>query len=148
MKSSEGKTGRVFVIRLEHGDKLPDCLEAFAKEKGISHGQAILVGGIGEGNVVVGPRKSDERPPEPMLLPLNSAHEVVAVGVIAPDEKGNPVLHIHGALGRSGQTMTGCLRPGVNTWVVAEAVIIEFLSIKATRIKDQETGFTLLEPNS
>jgi predicted DNA-binding protein with PD1-like motif len=148
MKSSEGKTGRVFVIRLEHGDKLPDCLERFAKEKGITHGQAILVGGIGDGNVVVGPRKSEERPPEPMLLPLDGAHEVVALGVIAPDEKGNPVLHIHGALGRSGQTMTGCLRPGVNTWVVAEAVIIEFLSIKATRLKDEETGFTLLEPGS
>jgi predicted DNA-binding protein with PD1-like motif len=146
MKSSEGRTGRVFVIRLEHGDKLPDCLEKFAKKKGIVHGQAILVGGIGEGDVVVGPRKSEERPPQPMLLPLDGAHEVAAVGVIAPDEKGNPVLHIHGALGRSGQTITGCLRPGVKTWVVAEAVIIEFLSINATRKKDRETGFMLLEP--
>lgn len=147
MKSSEGQTGRVFVIRLEHGDKLPDCLEKFAIEKGITHGQVILVGGIGEGDVVVGPRKSEERPPQPMLLPLDGAHEVVAAGVIAPDEKGRPILHIHGALGRSGQTVTGCLRPGVKTWVVVEAVLIEFLSIKATRLKDPETGFTLLKPD-
>ncbi|MBN1903037.1 DNA-binding protein [Candidatus Sumerlaeota bacterium] len=147
MKSSEGKTGRVFVIRLEDGDKLPDCLEAFAKENRIVHGQVILVGGIGEGSVVVGPRKSEEMPPEPMLLPIDGAHEVIGAGVIAPDEKGNPILHIHGALGRSGQTVTGCFRYGVETWIVAEAVIIEFLSIKATRLKDEETGFTLLEPN-
>ena len=52
-----------------------------------------------------------------MLLPIDGAHEVAAVGVIAPGEDGKPVLHIHGALGRSGKTTAGCLRPGVTTWL-------------------------------
>lgn len=146
MKFSEGRIGRVFIIRLEDGDKLPDCIERFAAEKGVKHGQVILVGGIHEGEVVVGPRKSDERPPEPMLLPLDGAHEVAGVGVIAPDADGNPVLHIHAALGRSGKTTTGCLRPGVKTWVVGEVALYELLDIKAARLKDPETGFTLLQP--
>ena len=47
-------------------------------EKGVSAGHVILVGGIGGGEVVVGPRRSDERPPEPMLLPVDGAHEVLA----------------------------------------------------------------------
>jgi len=66
MKACEGRIGRVFVIRLEDGDVVPECIERFAKENGVSVGQAILVGGIGGGDVVVGPRRSEERPPEPM----------------------------------------------------------------------------------
>jgi predicted DNA-binding protein with PD1-like motif len=117
MKACEGQVGRVFVMRLEDDDVIPECIERFAKDNGVSVGQVILVGGIGDGKVVVGPQSSDEMPPQPMLLPVDGAHEVLAVGVLAPDENGKPILHIHGALGRSGQTMTGCLRPGVATWL-------------------------------
>ena len=145
MKVSEGRIGRVFVIRLEDGDVVPECIERFAQEKEITVGQIVLVGGIGGGEVVVGPRRSDEMPPEPVLLPVDGAHEVAGVGVLAPDEDGKPVLHIHGALGRSGKTLTGCLRPGVTTWLVAEAVIYEILDIKATRVYDAASEFKLLE---
>jgi predicted DNA-binding protein with PD1-like motif len=145
MKACEGHIGRVFVIRLEDGDMIPECIERFAAKKGITVGHAILVGGIGGGEIVVGPRRSDEMPPEPMLLPVDGAHEVAGVGVLAPGEDGKPVLHIHAALGRSGQTMTGCLRPGVTTWVVGEAILYEILGTKAKRVKDKRTGFALLD---
>ena len=145
MKASEGQIGRVFVMRLEDGDVIPGCIERFAEEKGISVGHVILLGGIGDGEVVVGPRDSDERPPQPMLLPVDGAHEVVGVGVIAPDKDGTPVLHIHAALGRSGQTMTGCLRPGVITWLVGEAILYEITGADVARVRDKESGFTLLE---
>jgi len=145
MKASEGRIGRVFVVRLEDGDVVPDCIERFAENKGISVGHVILVGGIGSGEVVVGPRDSEERPPHPMLLPVDGAHEVVGVGIIAPGEDGKPVLHIHAALGRSGQTLTGCLRPGVKTWLVGEAIIYEILGAKVSRLPDKASGFDLME---
>ena len=145
-RACEGQIGRVFVIRLEDGDVVPQCIERFAGEKGVFVGQAILVGGIGGGDVVVGPRCSKERPPEPMLLPIDEAHEVVGVGVLAPDEEGKPVLHIHAALGRAGQTMTGCLRHGVTTWLVGEVILYEILGTDMVRIKDKQSGFDLLEP--
>lgn len=145
MKATEGKIGRVFIIRLEDGDIIPDCIEAFAREKKISAGHAVIVGGIGSGQVVVGPRDSEEMPPDPMLLPVDGAHEVLASGIIAPDENGNPVLHIHGALGRSGSTLTGCLRPGVTTWLVGEVIIYEILGVDAKRVKDEKSGFALLK---
>ena len=148
MRTTEGKLGRVFVIRLENGDMLPKCIERFAAEKGISVGHAILVGGIGGGQIVVGPRHSEEMPPEPMLLPVDGAHEVLGVGVLAPDEDGRPVLHMHAALGRSGNTMAGCIRPGVSTWVVGEVILYEILSAKVARLKDRRTGFSLLEPDN
>jgi predicted DNA-binding protein with PD1-like motif len=145
MKASEGQIGRVFVVRLEDGDVVPTCLEHFAEEKSIKVGQVILIGGIGGGEMVVGPRKSDEMPPDPMILPVDGAHEVAGVGIIAPGEDGRPVLHIHASLGRSGQTLTGCLRHGVSTWLVGEAIIYEIKGTDAKRLLDKESGFGLLE---
>ena len=148
MKACEGRIGRVFVIRLDDGDVVPECIERFAEEKGVAVGQAILVGGIGSGDVVVGPRRSEELPPEPMLLPIDGAHEVVGVGVLAPGEDGKPALHIHAALGRAGQTMTGCLRHGVTTWLVGEVILYEILGTDVVRIQDKQSGFELLEPRT
>jgi predicted DNA-binding protein with PD1-like motif len=145
MKAAEGQVGRVFVIRLEDGDMIPECIERFAAEKGVSVGHAILIGGIGGGEVVVGPRRSDTMPPDPMLLPVDGAHEVAAVGVLAPGDDGKPALHIHGALGRSGKTTTGCLRPGVETWLVAECVLYEIVGAQVERRHDPACGFALLQ---
>jgi predicted DNA-binding protein with PD1-like motif len=146
MKACEGRLGRVFVIRLDDGDVVPDSIELFAEENGVSIAHVILVGGIRDGEVVVGPRRSDERPPQPMLLPIDGAHEVVGVGVLAPGEGGRPVLHIHAALGRSGKTTSGCLRPGVTIWIVGEVILYEILDAKVARVRDEESGFALLEP--
>ncbi len=145
MKASEGRIGRVFVIRLEEGDRIPECIERFAKTAGVRVGQAVLVGGVGGGQVVVGPRRSGDRPPEPVLLPVDGAHEVVGVGTLAPDQSGRPVLHMHAALGRAGHTLTGCLRPGVDTWLVGEVVLYEIIGVSATRRRDKESGFALLD---
>lgn len=145
MKASEGKIGRVFVVRLEDGDIVPDCLERFATEKSIKAGHVVLIGGIGEGEVVAGPRKSDEMPPDPLHLPIDGAHEVVGLGIIATDKDGQPVLHIHASLGRAGKTLTGCLRPGVTTWLVGEAIIYEITGTTAQRLPDKESGFDLME---
>jgi predicted DNA-binding protein with PD1-like motif len=145
MKASEGKIGRVFVLRLEDGDIVPDVIEKFAREKDIKVGHVILIGGIAGGQMVVGPRKTEEMPPEPVLLPVDGAHEVEGVGIIAPDKDGKPVLHIHASLGRGGRTLTGCLRPGVKTWLVGEALIYEILGTNVKRLPDKKSGFSLME---
>jgi uncharacterized protein len=145
MQIGEGKIGRVFIARLEDGDLLPACLERFADENKLKNGFVLLVGGIGGGQMVVGPRNSDEMPPDSVLLPVDGAHEVVGVGILAPGENGKVVLHLHGALGRAGQTMTGCLRPGVTTWLVGEAVIYEITGVDARRFMDTKSGFALLQ---
>ncbi len=145
MRACEGQIGRVFVVRLEDGDEVPGCIERFAEEKGIQAGQVVLIGGIGAGEVVVGPRNADTMPPEPMLIPVDGPHEVAGVGVIAPGDDGKPVLHIHAALGRAGHAVAGCLRPGVVTWLVGEAIIYELTGVNAARKPDAKSGFSLLE---
>ena len=84
MKACEGRIGRVFVIRLKDGDVVPQCIERFAEEKGVS-------------------------------------------------------------VGRAGQTMTGCLRHGVTTWLVGEIILYEILDADVVRMKDKQSGFELLE---
>ena len=66
MRATEGKIGRVFVLRLEDGDIVPECIEKFALEKKIQCGHVILIGGIGGGQIVSGPRFSDIMPPDPI----------------------------------------------------------------------------------
>ncbi|MFC1969100.1 PPC domain-containing DNA-binding protein [Chloroflexota bacterium] len=145
MKACQGKMGRVFLLRLEDGDKVPECIERFAEENDVAVGQAILIGGLWDGQVVVGPRRSDERPPQPMFLPIDEAHEVAGVGVLAPNEDGKTVLHIHASLGRSGESITGCLRPGVTTWLVGEVILYEIIGMDVARVKDEVSGFELME---
>lgn len=146
MKASEGKIGRVFVIRLEEGDMIPGCIEQFAQDKGVRIGHVILVGGLGKGHVVIGPQNPEASPIEPVLLPVTGTNEVLGVGVLAPADTGKPVLHIHAAIGHMGQTTTGCLRPGVSTWLVGEVILYEILGASAIRKKDPRSGFALLEP--
>jgi predicted DNA-binding protein with PD1-like motif len=145
MQSAEGKMGRVFILRLEDGDLLPSAIESFAEEKKIKNGFVLLVGGIGSGQVVVGPRISEQMPPDAMLLPIDGAHEVVGVGILAPGADGKITMHMHAAMGRSGKTTTGCIRPGVKAWLVAEAILYEITGVDAKRMPDKKSGFALLQ---
>ena len=63
MKSAEGKLGRVFILRLEDGDIVPECIEEFAEENRIFVASVVLIGGLDGGEIVVGPRISDAMPP-------------------------------------------------------------------------------------
>lgn len=148
MQNIEGKLGRIFMIRLDEGDEIPAALERFAAEKNIRHGFVILLGGIDRGRVVVGPRQATERPLQPLLVAVDAPHEIAALGVLAPDVSGKPVLHIHGACGRAGAAFAGCLRPGVSAWLTAEAILYEMVDVAAVRVADPTTGVMMLEISS
>jgi predicted DNA-binding protein with PD1-like motif len=145
MQYSEGRLGRVFILRLEEGEKLNDSIENFAREQKISHGLAFFLGGSGDGSkVVVGPEEGRETI-IPMIHALKGAQEVLALGTLIPNEAGEPALHMHAAAGREGKATVGCTRAGVEVWLVGEVVVLEILETGAAkRRKDPETGFQLL----
>ncbi len=146
MKYTEGKVGRIFVIRLEDGDKLPGAIEAFAQENNVACGMCILVGGIRDGgNIVVGPEESESMPVVPMVFGLKGVHEICAVGTIFPDSNGKPSLHMHAALGREGKTRSGCIRPGIEVWKIGEVILLEITGSTAHRQEDVRAGFSMLE---
>ena len=147
MKYSEAKQGRVFVIKLDGGDKIPDVLETFAREKGIARAYCILVGGIDDGSkIIVGPEKmAAGEKPVPIQYKLEGRHEVLGTGTLFPDEEGNPVLHMHVAAGRKGKASAGCSRAGLIVWNIVEVVFIELIDDRGTRMLDRATGFKKLE---
>lgn len=145
MQYSEGKLGRIFTLRLEDGERLPDVLEGFAGEQGIKAALVFFPGGAQHGSkVVVGP-EAGKKTVVPMIHVLQGIQEVLAVGTIFPNEAGKPVMHLHAASGREGGATVGCTRAGVEVWLVGEVVILEILGTSGQRRKDLETGFELLQ---
>jgi uncharacterized protein len=146
MQYTEGALGRVFALRLEQGERMPDVLEQFAAEQGLQSAFALMVGGVDEGSrLVVGPEDGKARPVQPMVREVYGVSEVAAVGLIFPDETGQPRLHMHAACGREGRTVTGCIRAGVVTWQVLELLVVEITGLNAARRPDAATGFSLLQ---
>ena len=147
MKYSEARQGRVFVIRLEDGEIIHKVIEQFVKDHAIQRAALFAVGGADQGSLlVVGPEESRSNPINPMTQELYDAHEITGSGTLFPDEKGNPILHMHIACGREENTVTGCIRNGVKVWQVMEIILTELLENSATRQYDPKTGFKLLEP--
>lgn len=147
MKYSEAKQGRTFIIRLEDGEIVHQEIEKFAKKHSINAGYLQIVGGVDiDSRLVVGPENGRAEKIVPMEFRLNNVHEATGTGTIFPDENGEPVLHMHMACGRNGNTVTGCIRNGVKTWQVLEVVIVELTGSTAKRSYDEATGFKLLQP--
>ncbi len=146
MKYTECTTGRVFLLRLEDEDTLHEVIEDFARRENVKRALVNFVGGIGSGHIVVGPEDADvTKGVNPMTYRIEGVHEAAGLGTIVPNEAGEPVLHMHAAMGRKGDTRTGCVRTGVDVWTIGEVVVVELLECDAVRRIDPETGFELLE---
>ncbi len=146
MNFTEAKLGRVFVLRLHDGDHLPDVLETFASEHSMKSAICFFVGGAKDNSrIVVGPRNDDVIPPEPMITLLEGVHEVCGLGTIFADEKGRPKLHMHASFGRKEETITGCVRMGVDVWRIGEIIVLELTDTDCFRAIDKETRFEFLE---
>ena len=101
MKFSECKPGRIFVICLENGDIVHQEIEQFARDQSIKAASLIIIGGADkDSKLIVGPKAQAETPVSPMTYVLENVHEIVGAGTLFPDQKGNPVLHLHMACGR------------------------------------------------
>ncbi|EHJ47814.1 protein of unknown function DUF296 [Solidesulfovibrio carbinoliphilus subsp. oakridgensis] len=142
---SEGRLGRVFVLRLGDDDRIPDAIEAFAGTREVRSAVVLALGGLENGNLVVGPEDGAAMPPLAMLTAIGNVHEAACVGTLFPDAaSGRPTLHMHAVLGRGEDTRAGCVRPGLDVWKIFEVVVLEILGTDLARAKDPETGFHLL----
>lgn len=143
MKYQTGRQGRVIVVRFEDKDDVIGGLAEIARKENIKAGIVQIVGGMREGDIVVGP-ESEEMPPKPVWKSLGESHEVFGFGTIfwQGDE---PKIHFHGAFGKKEMVKVGCLRKNSETFLVLEAVIIEIEGIDAKRELDPVSGMVLLK---
>lgn len=145
MQYSEGQIGRIFVLRLDEGERVPDAIESFARDHGIQNAMVTFLGGAAGGSLlVVGPEANRGDDIVPMVRAIEGIQEVLAVGTIFPTESGDPHLHMHAATGREGNATVGCTRAGVEVWLVGEVIVLEILGVDATRKKDPRSGLQLL----
>lgn len=146
MKYTQAKLGRIFILRLEHGDRLPDTIENFAKDHEIESATLFFIGGTDQNSkVVVGPEDGTAKKPIPTIIGLPGVSESVGIGTIFLNEEKLPKLHLHSAFGRQEQTVTGCTREGISIWHIGEVIILELTNCSARRKIDPMTGFELLE---
>lgn len=146
MKYTEAKTGRTFILRLEHGDVVTDTIQNFAKEKKIKSAYVQIVGGADENSkMVVGPKDGAAQKPEKIYFNTKGVTEMAGVGTLFTNEQGEPKLHLHATFGRDGAAHTGCCWPGIITWHIGEVIIQEIITSKAIRKLNKSNGFELLE---
>ena len=145
MRYSEGSLGRVFFVRVDHGEDLLETLRSFARAQGIHAGIIQFIGAVAEGRIVTGPARP-VLPPEPSLQSFSGGWDILGFATITPGPQG-PHLHYHASAGRGTEALTGCLREKAMTYIVVEAVVIEILGTTIRRRYDPVTGMDLPFPD-
>jgi predicted DNA-binding protein with PD1-like motif len=146
MQFTEAKMGRAFVLRLHDGDHLPNVLEEFASQNKVCSALCFFVGGAKkDSHIVVGPKGDGSLPVEPAVTLLSGVSEMAGIGTIFTNEEGKPTLHMHASFGRGEKALTGCVRQGVDVWLIGEVIILELITSLVQRVVDKNTGFELLE---
>jgi hypothetical protein len=142
MQYSEGNLGRIFVLRMDHGEDLIASLQKFLREKKIESCMALFMGALVDGRAVTGP-EAPVVPPVPHYDDYESAWEVFGMATVYPSGEG-PMLHIHSGLGRGTRTIVGCIRERAEVYLIVEVVLLEFSGLKAERVWDEKMGLNLL----
>jgi uncharacterized protein len=136
MQYTEGQIGRVFVVRIDDGEDMLLALRQFILDRNIQAGSIHFLGALMNGRMVTGPEEP-VIPPVPHFVMFEGGWEVFGVGTIYPGE-GGPHIHYHASVGRSGHALTGCLREKAITYLIVEAVIMEFTGLSARREFDEK----------
>jgi predicted DNA-binding protein with PD1-like motif len=136
MQYTEGQIGRVFIVRIDDGEDMLLSLRQFILDKNIQTGSIHFLGALMNGRMVTGPEEP-VIPPVPHFVMFEGGWEVFGVGTIYTGE-GGPHIHYHASVGRSGHALTGCLREQAVTYLIVEAVIMEFTGITARREFDEK----------
>jgi predicted DNA-binding protein with PD1-like motif len=143
MRYTQGKLGRVFVMRMDDGEDILEAVRTLLIKEQVGSALIQVLGALRSARMVTGPQKP-VLPPTPQFQEIEGAWEVLALGTAYPSEDG-PKIHLHGSLGWGSDVMTGCLRERASTYLIVEAVVIEILGLKARREMDSASGMFLLE---
>lgn len=141
MQCIEGRPGRIFLVRIDHGEDLLPALEQCVREKEVHCGVIQVLGALGRGKMVTGPEEM-VLPPVPHREDFEGGWEILALGTISWEHEA-PHIHLHSAVGKGDRTLTGCLREEAQVYIVIEAVITEISGIQSVRSPDGVTGLSL-----
>lgn len=142
MQYAQGTIGRVFLLKFEDKDDLLEEIKKLAVAEHIHAATIMLLGGLRSAGIVSGP-KEPVIPPDPLWVNFSDGREVVGVGTLFRHGE-EPVIHLHGAIGRGDETFVGCVRKDSTVYLVIEAVITELAGIDAKKELDKASGLVML----
>jgi predicted DNA-binding protein with PD1-like motif len=136
----EAQGQRTFVMVLDTGDEVRDCLQRLAERERLSAAQVTAIGAFARARI----RYFDWEAKQYRPIPLEEQVEVVSLnGDIALDRTGQPKLHLHAVLGRrDGMAMGGDLESG-HVRPTLEVIVTESPA-HLRRVHDDETGLALI----
>lgn len=139
MDYRKGSIGRIFAVRIDHGEDLLKELSMLAIKESIREAFFIMLGAVGSAELVVGPEEKVV-PPTTVWSSFDDAREIFGVGNIFM-ENGAPKIHLHANAANSNEIVTGCIRKKVEAFMVVEVFIVE-IDILAERKFDGKIGFS------
>ena len=139
MDYRKGSIGRLFAVRIDHGEDVIHELSELALKEDISSAFFIMLGAVGSAELVTGPREKTV-PPVTVWSAFDDAREIIGAGNIFR-ENGAPKIHLHAAAGNSRKMTMGCIRKKAEAFMVVEVFIVE-MDISAQRIPDEKIGFS------
>jgi uncharacterized protein len=142
LHESDGQ--RTFVLVLENGEEVIDCLSRFAAAERIFAAQLTAIGALCDAELMY----FDWERKAYLPIPVTEQVEVASlIGDVAEAPSGEPALHIHVVLGRrNGTAMAGHLGKG-HVRPTLEVIIIES-PVHLRKIKDPESGLALIRPEA
>ena len=135
---------RTYVVVLETGDEVMDCMHRFVTEERIFTAQMTAIGAFSDLVLLY----FDWQKKDYLRIPVREQVEVASLlGDVAQTPSGEPALHIHLVVGkRDGTAMAGHLgeahvRPTLE-------VIVTESPAHLRKQKDPETGLALIRPEA
>jgi predicted DNA-binding protein with PD1-like motif len=131
---------RAFVIVLQTGDEVMQCLQEFAVLERLGASQIIAIGALSGGKLAFFHWESKNYLP----IPVEEQVEVASlVGDIAIGPDGKPSVHVHAVLGRrNGTAMAGHLQEA-HVRPTLEIIVTES-PVHLCKVKDLDGGLSLI----
>lgn len=139
MDYRKGSIGRIFAVRVDHGEDVIEGICGLALKEEISSAFFVMLGAMGSAELVTGPKEKSV-PPTTVWSAFDDVREVVGAGNIFL-ENGAPKVHFHGAAGNSKGMVMGCFRKKAEAFMVVEIFIVE-MDIPIQRVFNKEMGFS------
>jgi predicted DNA-binding protein with PD1-like motif len=136
-----GSIGRLFAVRIDHGEDVIAEICKLALKENINSAFFVMLGAMAEAELVTGPKEKSV-PPTTVWSAFDDAREIIGAGNIFL-ENGAPKVHLHGAAGNSKNMIMGCFRKKAQVFMVVEIFIVE-MDIAAERVFDEKLGASLI----
>lgn len=143
MEYKQASTGRVYILRFDHGEDLLEEIKIFARKEAIKFAQVSLIGAVERCDLVSGP-DGNQLPAVPSWISVKDGWEVVGYGLITRKNE-EIVFHLHSSLGKKGTSKVGCFRKNAKVFVTVEAVVTEMTETGISRKTDMQSGCDLLK---